>query len=75
MNEHYEKYQDTIKKVSRRNYQKRVFLLNEFLTEKSCIHCGEQNMFVLNSGLMMQRYARYPKGWEQVMKVVKRYST
>ena len=40
-NEHYEKYKDTIKKVSRRNYQKRVFLLNEFLTDKSCIHCGE----------------------------------
>ena len=41
MNKHYEKYKDTIKKVSRRNYQKRVYLLNEFLTEKSCVHCGE----------------------------------
>jgi len=41
MNGHYEKYKDTIKRVSRRNYQKRVFLINEFLTKKSCIHCGE----------------------------------
>jgi hypothetical protein len=31
MNEHYKKYKETIKKVSRRN----------FLTDKSCIHCGE----------------------------------
>ena len=40
-NSHYEKYKDTIKKVSRRNYRKRIVLLNEFLAEKHCIHCGE----------------------------------
>ena len=28
-NEHYEKYKDTIKRVSRRNYRKRIVLLNE----------------------------------------------
>ena len=40
-NDHYEKYKDTIKKVSRRNYQKRKILLEEFLIDKSCRHCGE----------------------------------
>ena len=41
MNEHYEKYKETIKKVARRNYHKRIVILNEFLAEKSGIHCGE----------------------------------
>ena len=40
-NDHYEKYKDTIKKVSRRNYEKRKILLEEFLIDKSCRHCGE----------------------------------
>ena len=40
-NDHYEKYKDTIKKVSRRNYEKRKILLEEFLINKSCVHCGE----------------------------------
>ena len=40
-NAHYEKYKDTIKKVARRNYRKRIVLLNEFLADKSCQHCGE----------------------------------
>jgi len=34
-----------------------------------------QNMSVSNSGLMMQRYARYPRELEQVMLVAKRYFT
>ena len=34
-NAHYEKYKDTIKKVSRRNYRKRIVVLNEFLSDKS----------------------------------------
>ena len=41
MNEHYEKYKETIKKVARRNYRKRILLLNDFLAEQFCIHCGE----------------------------------
>ena len=40
-NAHYEKYKDTIKKVARRNYRKRIVLLNDFLADKSCQHCGE----------------------------------
>ncbi|SVB19024.1 uncharacterized protein METZ01_LOCUS171878, partial [marine metagenome] len=32
-NAHYEKYKDTIKKVARRNYRKRIVLLNEFLSD------------------------------------------
>ena len=33
VNEHYEKYKDTIKKVARRNYRKRIVLLNEYLAD------------------------------------------
>ena len=40
-NKHYEKYSDTIKKVARRNYRKRVAWLNEYLADESCCHCGE----------------------------------
>ena len=43
VNTHYEKYKDTIKKVARRNYRKRIVLLNEFLAEKACDHCGERD--------------------------------
>ena len=46
-NAHYEKYKDTIKKVARRNYRKRVVLLNEYLAEKSCEHCGESETVCL----------------------------
>ena len=46
-NEHYEKYKDTIKKVARRNYRKRIVLLNEFLADKSCEHCGESETVCL----------------------------
>lgn len=38
---HYEKYKETIKKVARRNYRQRVVWLNEYLADKSCVHCGE----------------------------------
>jgi len=34
-----------------------------------------QNTFVLNSTPMMQRYAKYPRELEQVMKAAKRYFT
>jgi len=46
-NAHYEKYKDTIKKVARRNYRKRIILLNEFLADKSCKHCGESETVCL----------------------------
>ena len=46
-NAHYEKYKDTIKKVARRNYRKRIVLLNEHLAEKSCEHCGESETVCL----------------------------
>ena len=46
-NAHYEKYKDTIKKVARKNYRKRIVLLNEFLADKSCKHCGESETICL----------------------------
>lgn len=46
-NDHYEKYKETIKKVARRNYRKRILLLNEFLIDKSCKHCGESETVCL----------------------------
>ena len=46
-NAHYEKYKDTIKKLARRNYRKRIILLNEFLADKSCQHCGESETICL----------------------------
>ena len=47
VNAHYEKYKDTIKKVARRNYRKRIVLLNEFLADKACQHCGESETVCL----------------------------
>ena len=46
-NAHYEKYKNTIKKVSQRNYRKRIVVLNEFLSDKSCKHCGESETICL----------------------------
>ena len=46
-NEHYQKYKETIKKVARRNYRKRILLLNDFLADKSCKHCGESETVCL----------------------------
>ena len=46
-NAHYEKYKDTIKRVSKRNYRKRIVLLNEFLADKFCKHCGESETVCL----------------------------
>ena len=40
-NAHYNKYKETIKKVARRNYRKRVKWLNDFLADKYCVHCKE----------------------------------
>jgi len=47
MNKHYEKYKDTIKNVSKRNYRQRIVWLNEYLAEKSCSHCGESETVCL----------------------------
>ncbi len=41
MSEHYQKYKDTIKRVSQRNYRARKIWVNEYLGEKSCHYCGE----------------------------------
>ena len=41
MSEHYQKYKDTIKRVSQRNYRARKIWVNEYLCEKSCHYCGE----------------------------------
>ena len=46
-NTHYEKYKETIKKVARRNYQKRVSWLNNHLGDEFCIHCGESETVCL----------------------------
>jgi hypothetical protein len=46
-NAHYKKYKDTIKRVARRNYRKRIVLLNEFLADKFCNHCGESETVCL----------------------------
>ena len=48
MNTHYQKYQETIKRTTKRNYQKRQIWLNNFLSEKSCIHCGESETMCLS---------------------------
>jgi hypothetical protein len=41
MSEHYQKYKETIKKVSQRNYRKRKIWVNEHLSDKFCKYCGE----------------------------------
>ena len=47
MQTHYEKYKETIKKVARRHYNKRVAWLNNHLSDKSCINCGESETVCL----------------------------
>ncbi len=47
MNKHYQKYQETIKRTTKRNYQKRQIWLNEYLSEKYCEHCGESETMCL----------------------------
>ena len=64
-NAHYEKYSETIKKVARRNYRKRIVLLNEFLADKSCQHCGESETVCLKF---------YPHN-AQIRKLTKRVGT
>ena len=47
VNEHYNKYKTTIKKVARRNYRKRVKWLNDYLADKYCSHCKESETVCL----------------------------
>ena len=47
MQSHYEKYKETIKKVARRHYNKRVSWLNNHLSDKSCQYCGESETICL----------------------------
>ena len=46
-NAHYNKYKETIKKVAKRNYRKRVKWLNDFLADKYCVHCKESETVCL----------------------------
>ena len=41
MSEFYQKYKDTIKRVSQRNYRQRIIWVNEHLQDKYCHYCGE----------------------------------
>ena len=41
MSEHYQKYKETIKRVSQRNYRARKIWVNEYLSDKVCNYCGE----------------------------------
>lgn len=41
MSEHYQKYKETIKRVSQRNYRARKIWVNEYLGDKVCNYCGE----------------------------------
>ena len=47
MNEHYEKYKDTIKEVSKRHYIKRMRWVHEYLANKSCCLCNESETMCL----------------------------
>ena len=44
---HYKKYKETIKEVTKRNYRKRVSSLNQYLVNTKCIHCGEPEIACL----------------------------
>jgi hypothetical protein len=65
VNAHYEKYKETIKKVARRNYRKRIVILNEYLADKHCSHCGEAETVCLKF---------YPHDSE-IRKITKRVGT
>jgi hypothetical protein len=46
-NKHYEKYKETIKKVSKRNYHQRIVSLNLFIKNECCTACGESETVCL----------------------------
>ena len=44
---HYEKYKDTIKEGVKKARRKRDIWINEYLANKSCVHCGESETCAL----------------------------
>ena len=44
---HYEKYKDTIKEGVKKARRKRDIWINEYLGDKSCVHCGESETCAL----------------------------
>ena len=38
---YYKRYQKTIKEVAKKNYNRRIIWLNDYLAPYSCHHCGE----------------------------------
>ena len=72
-NVHYEKYKDTIKKVARRNYRKRIVILNEYLGDKHCKHCGESETVCLKFYPHNSEILNYQKELELVKRVVKKF--
>ena len=76
-NAHYEKYKETIKKVARRNYRKRVASLNEHLKDQSCNHCGESETVCLkfyphDSGIrkLSKRVGTNSESQKEVIKLI-----
>ena len=43
----YNRYKKTIKEVSKRHYNKRIIWVNEYLANKSCVHCNESETMCL----------------------------
>ena len=59
---HYKKYKNTIKEVTKRNYRKRVSSLSEYLENTKCVHCGENEIACLRF---------YPHD-KEIRKIIKR---
>ena len=47
MNEHYDKYKETIKKVARRHRLLKDKWIADYLMSNSCSHCGESELICL----------------------------
>ena len=47
MNEHYDKYKETIKKVARRHRLLKDKWITDYLMSNSCSHCGESELICL----------------------------
>jgi len=59
-NEHYSKYKETIKKVARRNYRKRVAWLNNHLAAEYVNTVVKVKLYVLNYIPMMLKFVNKP---------------
>ena len=73
METHYQKYKETIKRVARRNYQKRVAWLNNHLAMNHVFIVERVKLFVLNFIHMIQRSVNKQKELEQMTKVEKKF--